>query len=136
MAKPITLFTTDNGTDVLLVSKGRRFVFQVGGDEDDEPALTADEWGRVAVQLLVKCPDSRNPLGLASAVSTGLAVEGKTLGNRRKWTASLVEIGGDYNGRMLLAWQANRPLALCEIGAAFKAMIKELDDRAKAETWE
>lgn len=129
---PITLLTTDAGCDVdiALAPNKKGYTFRVidPGNEDDEPVLTAAEWARVAIQLLVKCPDAIDVIGLCSATSDGLSVCGRTVSKRGKWEAHLTDYGSDQNGRTLLGWSSSRPLALWEIGAAFKAMIEQLSE--------
>lgn len=141
---PITLLHTDGPRyggqyRVDIVPEKSGYTFRVceetddGDAEDNEPTLTAEEWGRVAIQLLLKCPDAKDPIGLSSATADGFIATGRTVGKRGSWSASLTAVGGDYNGRTLLEWSSSRPLSVWELGKAFKAMIGRLSEMAAAE---
>jgi hypothetical protein len=142
---PIDLLTTEDGQRVVLVAEKEGYTFRVlpaepedddQPGEDDEPesvALTASEWGRVAIQLLVKCPDAKDPIGLTSATADVLHVTGKTLGRRGQWTASLTDVGSGQDGRVLLEWHSSRPLAQFEIGRVFRTIIERLSKLADEE---
>ena len=134
--EPVTLLTTDTArVDLIAVKRGFAFqVVQTGGEEeypDDTPALTPGEWCKVAIQLLVKCPDARDPLGLSTAEANSetapTTVTGKTIGSRRKWTAWFSDVGSDFHGDTLLEFTSSRPLDLVELGAVFKAAIRPLE---------
>jgi hypothetical protein len=134
--KPVTLLeTSDERVELVRLKSG--YTFRVVGSDGDvevgveNAAITADEWCQVAIQLLLKCPDARDPIGLVSTTCDDLVVTGKTLGRQRKWTASLSDVGNNFNGFSLLEWSTSRPLDLIEIGGVFKAIIKRLDQIKK-----
>jgi hypothetical protein len=135
--EPVLLLETSD-MRVELVQIKSAYTFRVITSDDDDgsipPALTADEWCRVAIQLLSKCPDSKDPIGLVSATCENLTVTGKTIGRRGTWKAWLSDVGSDFNGHSLLEWSTSRPLDLIEIGGVFKAAIKRLSDIEEVET--
>jgi hypothetical protein len=128
--EPVTLLTDRDGRrlDIVPDKKGYTFRVSVPGDGDDTPVLPVAQWCRGAIELLVKCPDARDKFGLVTATATDLSVTGRTLGSRRKWAAALTNVGSDYNGNIMLEWSSSKPLALYEIGAAFKAMIQRMSE--------
>ncbi len=142
MRNSIYLYMADD-QEVSLVSVGKdKWEIRVGpseiADEEDSeeslpPALTAEQWCDVAIQLILRVPEAKDPIGLTSTTVDGLKVTGKTLGRKSKWTAEMVGIGSDYHGRVLLELSLPKPLGRLELGAVFKTLIKELSDRAEAE---
>jgi hypothetical protein len=134
----IELMTTSDGEPIALVPEGKGYIFQAterGSGEEIPVALTAAEWGQLAIKLLLKCPEAKDMIGLVSAKAEGLTVTGTTLPSRRKWTATFTDVGSDQNGRGILEWESSRPLALYEIGKVFKAAIARLSELADGEDW-
>lgn len=79
---------------------------------------------------MVKCPDAKDTIGMVSTeVTPPLTVTGRTIGSRRKWEASLTDVGSDSSGRALLERSSSRPLAAFEIGHVFKALIAQLSEQ-------
>lgn len=111
-------------------------------DDYDTVLLTAADWCKVAIKLMLECPEAKDPIGLCTyknhSYGDELEARGKTLGRSGSWQVCLSEaIGGDSEGRMLLEWTQSRTigegLSLIEIGAAFKCLIGDLSAIAERE---
>ena len=135
---PILLLTTDSGHTLEIARAKSGFTFCVRDDHGHEegPSLTSEEWCSAAIQLLLKCPDAKDTLGVVTATVDGdrdIFATGKTLGRRRMWTATFRDVGTTSDGGILLEWSSSRPLELFEIGAVFKVAIKRLESIGTSE---